>query len=186
MSQAGIISTTAGPVPPAVPTSFVTDDSTVAIPALNILNVLSRDTIDNNDNGIQTTADPNNSNNLYVELTNRIKIIATTSDGAGQTQTVTIMTPTAASAVEFDVSFIGYDAANNEACGGGMEGIAKRSGGGTTAIIGTNDTLDESDAGLITADWDITTNGTLIQAQFVGVAGRTISWSATFVYDQTT
>jgi hypothetical protein len=48
-----------------------------------------------------------------------------------------------------------------------------------------DDLVDEADAGLITADWNIVTNGTVIQAQFVGIAGRTITWSAVFVYDQT-
>lgn len=174
-----------GPVPPAVPTQFTADDATIGIPVANNFNLFSRDTTVNNPNGIQTTTDANGSANHYTELTNRAKVTATTSDGAGQTQTIAIFTPTAASAIEFDVSFIGYDAANNEACGGGMEGIARRSGGGTTVIVGTNDTLDESDAGLSTADWDIVTDGTQIQAQFVGVAGRTITWSAVFIYDQT-
>lgn len=173
-----------GPVPPTVPTSFTADDATIAIPAANNLNVFSRDTVDDNPNGIQTTADPNLSNNLYVELTNRIRVTATTSDGGGQTQTVTLFTPIVASGYTFVVSVTGYDAANNETCGGELVGIGKRSAGGTTVVIGTNDTFEESEAGLLTTDWDVVTNSTLVQMQFVGVAGRTINWSAVFIYDQ--
>lgn len=173
-----------GPIPPAVPTQFTADDASIAIPVANNLNVFSRDTVDDNANGIQTTADPNGSDNLYVELTNRIRVTATTSDGAGQTQTVTIFTPPLSSAITFVVSITGYDSANNELSGGELVGVARRSGAGTTVVVGTNDTFEESDAGLTTTDYDVVTNGTLIQMEFVGVAGRTINWSAVFIYDQ--
>lgn len=176
--------TTPGSLPPTVPQQFTADDSTIAIPASDNLNVLSRDTIDNNDNGIQTTADPNSSDNLYVELTNRIKVTATTSDGGGQTQTVTLMTPTDASALVFKCGFIGYDASNDECAGGSQEGISRKSGG-TVVIVGVNDSSDQSDAGLITVDWNVIASGADLEAEFVGVAGRTIVWTATFTYDLT-
>lgn len=62
MSQAGIISTTAGPVPPVVPTSFVTDNGT-AIPAANIINV-------NGGTGVIVSANPNLSNNILITVQN--------------------------------------------------------------------------------------------------------------------
>src|SRR3546814_11782108 len=40
----------------------------------NNLNLLSRDT-DNNNNGIQTTADPNGGDDFFIELTNRVQEI---------------------------------------------------------------------------------------------------------------
>lgn len=184
MSQAGIISTSSGPVPPTVPTSFVTDVNSPAIPIANVLNVLGNDTTVNNGNGIRTDGS-SGSNTLTVQLTNRTSVSSTTSDGAGQTQTVTIFTPTASSGITFTVSVIGYDSANNEVCGGELIGIARSSGVGTVVVVGTNDTFDECDAGLIAVDWDIITNGTLIQIQFIGVAGRTINWNAVFTYNQT-
>lgn len=177
-------SLTSGPVPPAVPTQFTTDDGSIAIPASNNLNVFSQDTTENNANGIQTRAIAPNSENLFIEITNRTRVIATTSDGGGQTQTVNIFTPTSASAITFVVTVTGYDSTNNEMIGGELVGIARRSSGGTTAVVGTNDTFIETDIGLIAADYDIVTDGTLIQFQCIGVAGRTINWSSVFVYDQ--
>jgi len=172
-----------GPVPPDVPTSFITDDGT-AIPLVNILNVDGLDSIENNNDGIVTRANPDLGNNLEIILTNRISVTAITSDGAGQTQTVTLMTPTNATAIEFNSSFIGYDSANDEAAGGAQEGIARKSAGAVT-VIGTNDSFDESDAGLLTVDWDIIASGGDLIARFIGVAGRTIVWRCTFTYIQT-
>lgn len=184
MSQAGIINTSSGPVPPSVATSYVTDVNSPAIPAANILNVLGADTTVHNANGIRTDGS-SGSNTLTVQLTNRNRVISTTSDGAGQTQTVTIFTPTVSTGITFVVSVTGYDSSNNEVTGGELVGIARRSAGGVTVVVGTNDTFSEADAGLAATDWDIITDGTLIQAQFVGIAGRTITWSAVFIYDQT-
>src|SRR6185312_7812085 len=50
-----------GPVPPSVPTSFVTDSGTV-IAAGNIVNV-------NGGPGVQVIANPNGSNNMLIDLT---------------------------------------------------------------------------------------------------------------------
>jgi len=186
MSQI-IKSLISGPVPPSVPQSFVTQDGT-AVPAANILIVSGFDSIENNSNGIITkggVVGTGNSNEVDVIITNRIQVTSTTSDGAGQTQNVTVMTTTNGKSVQFSANFIGYDAINNEAVGGAQEGVARALGGSAT-IVGTNDSLDESDAGLVTADWNIIASGANLQAQFVGVAGRTITWTALFTFIQTT
>jgi hypothetical protein len=182
---------TAGSLPPTVPTSFQTQDGT-AIPLANVLIVNAYDTTQNNDNGIETKGNTNGgdppgtgaANEVDVYLTNRISVTATTSDGGGQTKTVTLMTPTNATAVEFGASIIGYDSANNEAAGGSQEGIARKSAG-LVVVVGTNDSLDESDSALDSADWDVIASGADLSIRFVGVAGRTIVWRCTFTYIQT-
>ncbi len=186
MSQIIKTLTSGGPLPPTIPTSFVTQDGT-AVPAANILIVNGFDSIENNENGIITkggVAGTGTANEVDVILTNRISVTATTSDGLGQTQTVTLMTPTNATALNFECIFIGYDAINNEGCGGDQQGLSRKSGGVVT-IIGTSDSLDQSDAGLTTVDWNVIASGANLSAEFVGVAGRTITWTATFSYDQT-
>lgn len=175
-----------GPVPPAVATSYQTQNGT-AVPIANVLIVDGFDSIENNNNGIITkggVVGTGTQNEIDVVLTNRISVSTTTSDGAGQTQTVTLMTPTNGTAIEFSASFIGYDSINNESGGGMQEGICRKSGG-NAVIVGTNDALDEADPALASIDWDIISTGADLSANFVGIAGRTIVWRCTFNFVQT-
>lgn len=184
MSQVFKPLTSSGPIPPTIPTAFITDDGT-AIPAANILNVNGLDSIENNNNGILTRADPNLSNNLQVILSNRIVITTTTSDGAGQTQIINVLTPPISTGLTFKMRVNGYDSTNNETSGGELVGAGRVSAGGVLVIIGTNDTFLQEDVALNTTNWDVVDNASpILQATFSGIAGRTIDWVALFEYTQ--
>lgn len=62
MSQITKTLTSGSPIPPIIPTSFVTDSGT-AIPAANIINV-------NGGTGVTVSANPNLSNNIIITLSN--------------------------------------------------------------------------------------------------------------------
>lgn len=182
MSQAGIISTTAGPVPPAVPTSFHTDVNSPSVPIANVENVFGGEIITNNNNGIQTDGS-SGSNTLTVQLTNRISVTATTSDGGGQTKNVLLMTPINSTSITFRVLVSGYDSINNLSIGGEELGLVRTSTGIVT-IVGLNDTFDVSDVSLDNSDWNIISTSPTLTIQFVGIAGHTIVWRALFEYVQ--
>lgn len=61
MSQAGLISTTSGPVPPSVPTKFTADDGNFAVPSSNNLNVFG-------DVGINTFIPTPGGNTLKIKV----------------------------------------------------------------------------------------------------------------------
>ncbi len=176
---------TAGTLPPSVPTSFVTQNGT-AVPAANVLIVNAFDSIENNANGIITkggVVGTGTANEVDVVITNRIQITATTSDGGGQTQNVNLLTPPNSSSSTFKMRVSGYDAVNNETSGGELVGVSRTSSGGVLVVIGTNDTFVEEDVGLNTSVWDVVdTASPILQAEFTGVAGRTVVWTALFEY----
>ena len=175
---------------PAVPIQFTTDvknDTLVGpgnvIPAANNLNVFGSSTVQNNSNGIRTDANPNNGEDLYVELTNRISLTTTTTDATPTS--IAVMTPVTGSSLTFTLTLTAYDSANNLALGGEQIGLA-RSAGGTVTVIGTNDTFDEYDGALAANDWEIQSSGANLILTVTGVVGHTIDWYATFNYIQVT
>lgn len=175
---------TSGNMPPAVPTSFVTDDSTTAVPAANLLNVITRDTTDDNDNGIQTTADPDNGDNLYVENTNRATGITTTSD---DTPTTVITLPMGATPATYFVWGNGV-AFNSSSPAGSTYGYRGgfRTTGAAGVELGTEYNTSFSDMALDDADITLSVSGNDIIVQVTGVSGLSVDWNVLFEFRKVT
>lgn len=180
MSQAGIINTTSGPVPPAVPTQFTANDGTIGIPVANNLNLLARDTTEDNDDGIQTTADPNNGDNYYVELTNRLQGTASVT-GAVTGDIITFALSASASVYRFEFKVTGRDTASGDGVGYSVFASVRTDGAAATVIESPFYDADE-DNSLSTALIDVVASGNSIILQATGVAGQTINYSAVGYY----
>lgn len=161
--------------PPVVPTSFVTDDGT-AIPALNVLNVLGG-------SGIETYADPNNGNNLYIKVQN------STTD-TGQTvnvQTINLSTIdcSAAGTYFFTTQLSTYSTTGGEGLGGQLYTTAI-SDGATLTIIDDTDAIAHRTSGLSgmgnTVDYEIVDSGTNAILQVTGEDTFTLNWGAITIY----
>lgn len=171
MSQAGIINTSSGPVPPSVPTSFVTDNGT-AIPAANILNV-------NGSNGVVTSANPNGSNNLVISLQNSTTGQATTVGATtADLTTVDLVTP---GTYTFEARIAGYSIAGGN--GVGMSRIATFLSDGVTAtIIDDSDGFNHTSVSLIDTDANFVASGRNVILRVLGEAGFTINWGGFQAY----
>lgn len=179
MSQAGIVSTSGGPSPPSVPTSFTTDSGT-AVPVANILNVLGNDTTANDADGLSTSA---SGDTVTVLLTNRIQGTATTVGATSATAASFNLGATPASYMfEFLVS--GYDAVGNQATGYWFVATA-RTNGVTAVVVGTNEQFQE-DPALGASDVHMTAAGNVVSLIVTGSAGETISWNTVGYYVRST
>jgi hypothetical protein len=171
MSQAGIVNTSSGPVPPTVATSYVTDNGT-AIPASNVLNV-------NGSNGIVTSANPNLSNNLVISLQN-------TQVDTGQTiglQTINLSTiPLGAAGTYFFESRLAAYTSSGPLGGGFSTYTTLRSDGSSATLIGDTDAIEHMEGALIGVVIEMVPSGNNAVLQVTGVTGLTIDWGAISVY----
>lgn len=170
-----------GVAPPGTVGQLTPDTGGVVTPVGNNIDVFSANVITNNTLGIQTAN--GGAGELDIRLTNRVSVSTTTSDGAGQVQTITVLTTSNSTAVTFYVFFVGIDVPNNVATGSETIGICRTSAG-TVTIIGINDVFSEEDAALAATSYQIIASGADLQLQFTGIAGRTINWRAVFEYVQ--
>lgn len=159
---------------------YTADDATIAIPTSHNLNVLSRDNRDNNVNGIQTTADPNGSANLYVELTNRVRGNVTTTDATPTTIITDVLSATPG-VYEITGSVIGYNTTDTLGVSFAVtSGV--RSTGAASIEIGTEITSNFKEVGMVNTNVTITVSGNDILVNVIGLAGKTINWDALFTY----
>lgn len=179
MSQFFVSSSGGGPLPPTVPQEFVTDDGT-AIPAANSLNVNGGSTSDPNDNGIETRANPNLSDNLEILLTNRLTGTAT-SVNASTEDIVTFTLVATDACYRFEFFITGRDTATGEGVGYTMFASARTDGAAAT-VVATPFLDNDEDASLITATVGMIASGNDVILQVTGVAGQTITYKTVGSY----
>ena len=176
MSQIYKQLTSSGPIPPTIPTSFVTDSGT-AVPAANILNVFGNDTTSNNVNGLQSIG---SGNTVTYQLTNRLQGTASTA-GAIAVDIITFPLGAVAGCFKFHFEVTSFEPTTPAGLGYSIEASAKTTGAAAT-IISTPDGDEDEDPALALADWFVVASGNNVILRGLGVAGLNMNWSAVGYY----
>lgn len=173
-----------GPVPPSVPQTFTADDGSIAVPVANNLNLFSRDTTANNVNGIQTTADPNLSDNFYVELTNRLQGTGSTV-GAVTTDLVTFSLGATPATYVIEANFVAFESTTPAGAGYSLFGTV-RTTGAAASLVGTPDKINNENAALVPSTADIVVSGNNVILRVLGTVGLTVNWAVVGYYVRVT
>lgn len=178
MSQAGVNNTTSGPVPPAVPTSFVADVGGSAVPAANVLTVPGGTTTANNTNGIRTSA---SGSTLTMQLTNRIPGSATTTDAVTPQTLYTFDMGATPGTYTFFVRIAAFN--STDALGAGYTSFAiVRTTGAAGTLLGSTVAIADEEGAMsgVLVENNVSGNNYVLTA--TGLAGKTINFVALTEY----
>lgn len=180
MSQAGIISTSSGPVPPDVPTTIHTPDGD-AVPENNIINFLAADTTTNFDNGITITGA---ADDVTYFLTNRGTGTVTTADGS--LTTLITLPLTASPGTVYVWGNVQAFAAATPASGSYNFSGCFRTTGAAATEIGTNyaDIFEDVSFNLAGVDIFLSGSGNNAVLSVQGIAATSINWNGLIEYRQ--
>lgn len=168
-----------GPVPPEVPTSFVTDVNSPAVPAANVLNVIGGDTSANDDDGLRTDGS-SGGNTLTIQLTNRVQGSGSTV-GAVTLDVVTFALGATPGTFTFDCRISGFNSATPASVGYTIVGSTRTTGAAAVLLSGQAvDSFEE--AATAAASGALVVSGNNAIFRVTGVAGLTINWNAVMTY----
>lgn len=183
MSQAGIINTSSGPVPPVVPTSFTTQNGT-AVPAANILIVNGIDSTENNNNGIISkggVVGTGTANEVDIVITNRLTNTAPVSTVGATTSPIITFTPPTIGSYAIECRIAAYNTTASLGAGYSIFGTV-RFDGVNSNLCGTPDKITNEEGAMTAANATMTVSCADIIISGVGYAAQTINWSAVGLY----
>lgn len=181
MSQIIKTLTSGGPIPPVIPTSFVTQNGT-AVPAANILLVDGFDSTENNDNGIITkggVVGTGTANEVDIVITNRLQ---GTSNTIGLTTSPIItFTPATIGTYAIETRVAAFNETSVLGAGYSIFGTA-RFDGVNSNLCGTPDKIVNEEGAMSSANVTMTVSGANILINGIGYAAQDINWSAVSLY----
>lgn len=181
MSQIFKPLTSGGPVPPNIPTSFVTQNGT-AVPAANILIVNGFDSTENNDNGIITkggVVGTGTANEVDVVITNRLQGIATTVGAA--TSTIITFTPTVVGTYTIEFRIAAFNTTSILGAGYSLFGAVRFDGVNSTVCDTFDETVNEEGT-MSNLDISVTTSGANVLLNGTGYLAQTVNWGSVGLY----